>query len=136
MTDPIADMLTRIRNALAVGKKEVVFPFSKIKFEIGKILENEGFIKKIEKIPANLNQKEGKFEQLKVDLKYLDNKDPAIRNLKRVSKPGQRIYVKKDQLPKVLGGLGIAIISTSKGLMTDKEARKRKLGGEIICEIW
>ena len=136
MTDPIADMLTRIRNALAVGKTEVVLPFSKMKFEIGKILEDNGFIEKTEKIAAIPGQKENKFEQLKINLKYLEDKEPAIRNLKKVSKSGQRVYSTKDQLPKVLGGLGIAIISTSEGLMTDKEARKRKLGGEVICEIW
>jgi small subunit ribosomal protein S8 len=136
MTDPIADMLTRIRNALAVRKAEVVLPFSKMKFEIGKILEDSGLIEKTEKIAAIPNQKENKFEQLKINLKYLKEKEPAIRSLKKISKPGQRVYATKDQLPKVLGGLGMSIISTSQGLMTDKEARKRKLGGEVICEIW
>ncbi len=136
MTDPIADMLTRIRNALAVGKAEVVLPFSKMKFEIGKILEAEGFVKKAEKLSAQPSPKENKFDLLKVDLKYSADREPAIRGLNKISKPGQRIYVTKDKLPQVLSGLGIAIISTSQGLMTNKEARKRHLGGELICEIY
>jgi small subunit ribosomal protein S8 len=136
MTDPIADMLTRIRNALAVNKPEVILPFSKIKFEIGKILESHGYIEKNELITPELSKNEGQFDALKIILKYSDNKEPAIRSLVRISKPGQRVYAAKENLPKVLGGMGIAIISTSQGLMTDKEARKRKLGGEILCEIY
>jgi len=128
MTDPIADMLTRIRNALAVNKTEVIMPFSKIKFSIGKILEREGWVNKIEKIEEN-------YGQIKIDLKY-NKKQPAISGLKRISKPGCRIYVNKDNLPVVLNDQGIAIISTSSGIMTNKEARKKRLGGEVICEIW
>lgn len=136
MTDPIADMLTRLRNAIAVGKTEVVLPFSKIKFEIGKILESQGYIEKNEMIKPDLNKNYGQFDVLKIDLKYSENKEPAIRSLTRISKPGQRVYAASDKLPKVLGGIGIAIISTSQGLITDKEARKKKLGGEVLCEIY
>lgn len=130
MTDPISDMLTRIRNAQAVNKPEVFIPFSKIKFEIAKILKDEGFVKEV------IQKKENAKSQIKIVLKYLKTKEPVIRGLKKISKPGCRIYAPKNKLPKVLGGLGVAIISTSRGLMTDKEARKRKLGGEVICEIW
>jgi len=138
MTDPIADLLTRIRNAKAVGKTEVVLPYSKIKEEIGKILESEKYVLKSEKIAASTAEGGSKFDSLKIDLKYLDdkNKEPAIKSLKRISKPGQRIYVASEKLPVVLGGQGIAIISTSRGLMTNIEARKKKLGGEVICEIY
>jgi len=128
MTDPISDMLTRIRNAILSKKEWVVVPFSKIKFEIAKILENEKFINNVELLE--------KDHQFKVVLKYAANGESIIRNLKRVSKPGRRVYTTKENLPKVLGGLGIAIISTSQGLMTEKEARKRGLGGEVICEVY
>lgn len=123
--DPIADMLTRIRNALRVKKSEVIIPFSKIKFSIAKILEEKNFVEKVEISNG----------QISVKLKYKENK-PAITSLKRISKPGCRVYVTKDKLPKVLGNLGIAIISTSQGVMTDKEARKRGLGGEVLCEVY
>jgi len=129
MTDPIADMLTRIRNAQAVLKPEVFIPFSKIKYQIAKILEKEGFVESAEKKGRGVKRK------IKIVLKY-DDKTPAISGLKRISKPGQRIYLPVKKIKPVRGGFGIAIISTSKGLMTDKEARKKKLGGEIICEIW
>jgi small subunit ribosomal protein S8 len=126
--DPIADMLTRIRNASRVKKSEVIFPFSKIKFSIAKILEEEGFVGKVER--------KGKDDsEISVILKYKENNGPVIASLKRISKPGCRIYVTKDKLPKVLGNLGIAIISTSQGIMTNKEARKKSLGGEVLCEI-
>lgn len=134
MTDPIADMLTRIRNALAVRKPEVILPFSKIKLAIAEILEKEGFVKKVEKIGGG--SKDNKFDQIKIILKYLGPKQPAITSLKRVSKPGRRVYATKDELPIVLNGLGIAIISTSQGLMTNKQAKKAGLGGEVICEIY
>jgi len=129
MTDPIADMLTRIRNAQAVSKPEVLVPFSKIKYQILKILEKEKFIEKIEKKGKGVKKK------IKVVLKY-NQKQPVISGLKRISKPGQRIYLPAKKIKSVRGGFGIAIVSTSQGLMTDKEARKKKLGGEIICEIW
>ncbi|MDX9893140.1 MAG: 30S ribosomal protein S8 [Patescibacteria group bacterium] len=133
MTDPIADMLTRIRNAQAAAKPEVVLPFSKIKFAIAEILQQNGYIKKVTRLEAG--KQDSKFDQLKLELKY-SGKEPAIASLKRISKPGHRVYVAKEELPSVLNNLGIAIISTSKGLMTNKEARKQNLGGEIICEIY
>jgi len=126
--DPISDMLTRIRNAVFVRKTEVIIPFSRIKFEIAKIMENEKFISGTEVL-----EKEKEF---KVFLKYQADKSSVIRNLKRISKPGKRVYSPKDKLPKVLGGMGIAIVSTSQGLMTGKDAQKKGLGGEIICEIY
>jgi small subunit ribosomal protein S8 len=128
MTDPIADMLTRIRNAVQLKKDEVVLPFSKVKFEIAKILEKEGYIKKVEKV-------ENTFAQIKITLKYTSVSEPVIQTLKRISKPGRRVYVHHQRLPYVLNDLGIAIISTPKGMMTNKEARKQKIGGEIICEV-
>mgnify|MGYP002622821238 CR=1 FL=1 len=130
MTDPIADMLTRIRNANSVYHDKVEIPGSKIKEAIAVILKDEGFIKDFEVIEDN------KQNVIKVSLKYGANREKVISGLKRISKPGLRVYSKKDQLPKVLGGLGIAIISTSKGLMTDKEARKAGLGGEVLAYVW
>ena len=129
MTDPITDMLNRIKNAQAVFHQTVDIPFSNLKYEIAKILEKQGFVEKIEK----KGKKVKKF--IEITLKY-DNKVPAISGLKRISKPGQRIYLPAKKIKSVRRGYGIAIISTSKGLMTDKEARKQKLGGEILCEIW
>jgi small subunit ribosomal protein S8 len=129
MTDPIADMLTRIRNAVAVKKPEVILPFSKLKFSVAKILESENYIGKVEKI------KNGKFDELKIELKYTE-KGPAIRHIKRLSTPGQRLYVGGGELPHVLNGYGLAIVSTSKGIMTNKEAKRQNIGGELMCEIW
>jgi len=122
-------MLNRIRNAQAVLKETVEVPFSNFKYEIAKILEKNGFIEKVEK----KGKKTKKI--IEITLKY-DNKIPAISGLKRISKPGQTIYLGHRKIKRVKGGYGIAIISTSKGLMTDKEARKQKLGGEVICEAW
>ncbi|MFA4833904.1 MAG: 30S ribosomal protein S8 [Patescibacteria group bacterium] len=140
MVDSIADMITRIRNASAVGKNEVVLPMSKIKFEVAKILEKEGWAGKVEVIKGN-SSKEGKeknyiFDQLRIVLKYKKSGRPAISCLKRISKPGLRVYVKKDRLPKVLNNLGIAVISTPQGIMTNKEAKKKGIGGEVLCEIY
>ena len=132
MTDPIADMLTRIRNASAVRKPEVVLPFSKLKMAVAQILKEQDYIKGIEKI-ENGGQG-GNHDVLKLILKY-QGSQPAITSLKKISKPGRRIYVTVDKLPIVLNNFGIAIISTSSGLMTNKEAKKKKLGGEVICEI-
>jgi len=129
MTDPIADMLTRIRNAVAVKKPEVVLPYSKVKFSIAKILEAENYVAKVSKV-AN-----GKFDELKIELKY-NNDGPVIRHIKRLSTPGQRIYVSGKELPYVLNGYGLAIVSTSKGVMTNKEAKRQNIGGELVCEIW
>ncbi len=127
--DPISDMLTSIRNAMAVGHPTVNIPFSNLKYEIAKILEKEGFVKKAEKKGRRVKK------NIEITLKY-DGKVPAISDLKRISKSGQRIYLPYKKIKRVKEGLGIAIISTSKGLMTDKEARKQKLGGEVICEVW
>ena len=129
MTDPIADMLTRIRNASAVNKAEVVLPFSKLKFNVAKLLEQEKYVGKVEKV------KTGQFEELKIVLKY-SPQGPVIRHLKRISKPGQRIYVSGKELPRVLNGYGLAIISTSKGVVTNKQAIKENIGGEFMCEVW
>lgn len=129
ITDPISDMLTRIRNASAVRKSEVLMPFSKLKFEVAKLLKHENYIADVEKIER------GSFPELKVTLQYTGKK-PAIQKINRVSKPGHRVYVAKTEIPTVLNGLGIAIISTSQGLMTNKQAKRAGLGGEIMCEIW
>ena len=129
MTDPITDMLNQIKNAQAVGKTEVLIPFSKIKNEIATILAKESFVGETKKTVKEKNK------ALKIFLKY-DNGMPAISGFKRISKPGQRIYEGFLQIKKVHGGYGISIISTSKGLMTNKEAKKQKLGGEVICQVW
>ena len=128
-TDPIADMLTRIRNANQVSHPSVEMPSSKLKVALAKLLKEEGYI-----VDYSTRQ-DGKFAYLTIELKY-DNKKPVIENLKRISKPGLKTYCKSKNLPQVFGGLGIAIISTSKGLMTDRKARKENLGGEIICYVW
>ncbi|MBQ2013951.1 MAG: 30S ribosomal protein S8 [Peptococcaceae bacterium] len=130
MTDPIADFLTRIRNANMVMHEKVEIPASKTKAALAEILKNEGFIKDYEQV------EDGKQGIIRVYLKYGANREKVISGLKRISKPGLKVYCKKDEIPKVLGGLGIAIISTSKGIMTDKEARKLGLGGEVICYVW
>lgn len=129
MTDPIADMLIRIKNAQAVGHATVRVPFSKLKFSLAQILAREGFVGKIEKKGKDVNK------YLKIDLRYQNNR-PAISGVKKVSKPGQRVYVKKEKIWLVKQGYGLAIISTSSGLMTNKEARKKGVGGEILCEVW
>ncbi len=130
MIDPIADMLTRIRNAVLVNKAEVIIPLSKVKFEVGKILEREGFIKKIEKI----DESDKKKPFLRIILKYKE-KSPVVREITRISKPGRRIYQGYKEIPKILPSLGILIVSTSRGLMTNTEAKQQKVGGEVICEI-
>ena len=130
MTDPIADFLTRIRNANMVMHEKVEIPASKTKAALAEILKNEGFIKDYEQV------EDGKQGIIRVYLKYGPNREKVISGLKRISKPGLKVYCKKDEIPKVLGGLGIAIISTSKGIMTDKEARRLGLGGEVICYVW
>lgn len=127
--DPITDMLNRIRNAQTVLHPQVTLPFSNLKYEIAKILEKKGLVEKV----AKVGKKTKKF--IEITLKYSD-KTGVISGLKRISKPGQRIYLSAKKIKPVKGGYGIAIISTSEGLMTDKEAKKQKLGGEIICEIW
>ncbi len=129
-TDPIADMLTRIRNANMVSHEKVEMPSSKLKVELAKLLKEEGFI-------TDYEVKEvGKFKVLTVILKYDMNKKPVITKLERISKPGLRNYSKAKNLPKVLGGMGIAIVSTSKGLLTDRKARKETIGGEVLCYVY
>jgi small subunit ribosomal protein S8 len=134
MLDPIADMLTRIRNAQRAGHREVVMPSSKLKLSIANILEKEHFIEKVEKESAGI------FENIRIGLKYIKvsqtQKDPAIREIKRVSHEGQRIYVKKEDIKKVKNGYGIAVVSTSKGVMTGRDAYRQGLGGEYLCEVW
>ncbi len=130
MTDPIADMLTRIRNANSVYHDKVEIPASKIKQAVVQILKDEGFVRDYDMIA------DGKQGMLRVSLKYGPNREKVITGIKRISKPGLRVYAKKEQLPRVLGGLGIAIISTSKGIMSDKVARKEGLGGEVIAYVW
>lgn len=129
MTDPITDMLNRIKSAQAVGKTEILVPLSKIKNEIATILYKEGFVGEVKK------SAKGNENTLKIHLKYNDQ-FPAILGFKRVSKPGQRIYHQVSEIKKVHGGYGVSIISTSKGLMTNKEAKKQKLGGEVLLEVW
>lgn len=131
-TDPIADMLTRIRNANMAALTEVEMPGSKLKTELAKLLKSEGYVEDYAVI-----EKEGSnFKTLKITLKYDEKSKPVISNLKRVSRPGLRNYCKAKNLPQVLGGMGIAIISTSKGLLTDRKARKENVGGEILCYVW
>jgi len=136
MMDPIADMFTRIRNASAVKKSEIVLPLSKLKLEIAKILETEGWVKKTEIITGGLNGRHNNFDQLQIQLKYHKNGKPQISSIKRISRPGLRIYVSKDEIPTVLNNFGIAIISTSAGLMTNKQAKKDHIGGEVLGEIY
>ncbi|NLC77753.1 MAG: 30S ribosomal protein S8 [Clostridia bacterium] len=130
MTDPIADFLTRNRNANMVYRETVEIPASKAKLGMAQILKDEGFIKDFERI------EDGKQGVIRIYLKYGPNREKVITGLKRISKPGLRVYAKKDEVPKVLNGLGIAVISTSKGLMTDKQARREGMGGEVICYVW
>ena len=130
VTDPIADMLTRIRNANTMRYKNVEVPASKMKLEIAKILKEEGFIEDFK------SEKGDKENMLVLTLKYGPNKERVITGLKRISKPGLRVYDKVDEIPKVLNGLGIAIISTPKGVMTDKKARQNCVGGEVLAYIW
>ena len=130
MTDPIADMLTRIRNANTAGHDTVDIPASKMKKSIVEILKDEGYIKDYEIIDDNIQG------TIRVTLKYGANKEHVISGLKKISKPGLKVYAKKDEIPKVLGGLGIAIISTSNGIIRDKEVRKLGVGGEVICYVW
>jgi len=128
MSDPIADMLTRIRNGQIAGHTKVVMPSSKVKIAVAKVLEDEGYVS-----AYSVSEKNGKSE-LSVDLKYFEGK-PVIETLKRVSRPGLRVYKNKNELPKVIGGLGDAVISTSKGIMSDRNARSQGIGGEILCYI-
>lgn len=129
LSDPISDFLTRFKNATMAQKEEFTAPYSKMKAEIARILQEEGYIWKFEV------DKEGKFPELRVKAKYVDNR-PVLTNLKRVSRPGLRQYVSADGIPKVLGGMGIAILSTPKGIMSGQRARKENVGGELLAKVW
>jgi small subunit ribosomal protein S8 len=129
-TDPIADMLTRIRNAVSAKHDNVTLPSSKMKVAIAKVLKDEGFIRDF------LVDSEGPRSLLKIELSYTGRKEPVLSGIKRVSKPGLRVYVQKREIPRVLGGLGIAILSTPEGVMTGQVARQRSVGGEVLCYVW
>jgi small subunit ribosomal protein S8 len=128
-TDPIADMLTRIRNAVNASKNEVVMPYSKFKASLAQLLLTEGFISGVNELP-------GPHKMLQINLKYSPDGESVIAGIQRVSKPGQRIYLSSDKLPRTNSGFGVTVVSTSRGLLTDKQARKEKVGGEIVCQIW
>jgi small subunit ribosomal protein S8 len=130
VTDPISDMLTRIRNAVSVGHERVAMPASKMKVNIAQILVDEGYVDRYE-VTGN-----GHHSELELVLRYAERRRPVIEGLKRVSRPGHRVYRGAKELPRVQGGLGVAVVSTSQGLMADRDARKRRLGGEIVCEVW
>ncbi|OGY90395.1 MAG: 30S ribosomal protein S8 [Candidatus Komeilibacteria bacterium RIFCSPLOWO2_01_FULL_52_15] len=131
MTDPIADMLTRIRNASAAKRSEVLLPYSRLKHEIARVLTEENYLARAERI-----EEEGTTPKLRLVLKYRSNGRPYIKHLRRLSVPSRRLYVNTERLPHVLNGFGIALISSSKGIMTNKRARKEKIGGELLLEIW
>jgi small subunit ribosomal protein S8 len=132
MTDPIADMLTRIRNANTAMHDDVSMPSSNLKESLAKLLEKEGYI-----AGFTVSQADGRpGKTLKIDMKYSQDRQRVISGVRRVSTPGLRVYTKAERIPRVLGGLGVAIVSTSKGLMTDREARKRRMGGEVLCYVW
>lgn len=133
MTDPIAAMLTTLRNAIAVHKDVVVMPHSKLRESIGKLLQAEGYVGSVKVIPSEVNEK---FSELEIGLRYTPNGDAVIQGIRRVSHPGQRIYSPAKKLRKVLGGVGISVVSTPAGLMTDKDARDKGLGGEILFKVW
>jgi small subunit ribosomal protein S8 len=130
VTDPIADMLTRIRNASAARHRELMLPSSRVKREIARILTEEGFIEGFS------TSQDGVQEMLSLQLKYVEGRTPVVSGLKRISKPGLRVYARKTEIPRVLGGLGMAILSTSRGIMTGSQARKLNLGGEVLCYVW
>ncbi len=130
VSDPIADMLTRVRNASRARHMEVVVPASRTKREIARILKEEGFIADVRE------EREGPTDLLRLQLKYVDGKVPVVSGLKRISKPGLRVYAQKTDIPRVLGGLGIVIVSTSKGIMTGSQAKQAQLGGEILAYVW
>jgi small subunit ribosomal protein S8 len=128
-TDPISDMLTRIRNATRAGKQDLVMPYSKFKHNLANVLLSEGFISGVNELP-------GRVKMLQLNLRYDPQGQSIISGVKRISTPGQRIYLSVEKIPRTNGGLGVTVVSTSKGLMTDKQARKERMGGEIICQIW
>jgi small subunit ribosomal protein S8 len=131
LTDPIADMLTRIRNASAARKDEVEIPYSRIKFEIARILKDEGYVRNV-----SWNSKGKKKGPIRVQLKYGPNRERVLHGIVRISKPGRRTYSGSKDVPSTLGGLGITIVSTSRGILTDRDARSQKVGGEVLCSVW
>ncbi len=137
MIDSISDMLTRLRNAYAARHDEVSIPMSKVKFAIAQVLAKEGFVEKVERVQSEKNKA---FEDIRITLKYNQIsstiREPVVEGIRQISKQGQRIYVKKDDIHKVKNGFGISVISTSQGVMSGKDARKKGLGGELICELW
>jgi small subunit ribosomal protein S8 len=130
VTDPISDMLTRVRNAINARHMKVPMPLSKLKVSVAEVLKNEGFIEGFEIERASMPP------TLTIQLRYDENRDPVITGIKRVSRPGLRTYVRVDQIPMIRNGLGVCILSTSKGVMTDREARRQRLGGELVCTVW
>lgn len=130
MTDPIADMLTRIRNATMRRHESVLIPASRIKSEIARLLKEEGFVRDTRLVPH-----EGR-KALKIELKYLNEEEPVIAGIERVSTPGRRVYVRYDRIPQVKGGYGMAVLSTNRGVLTDKQSRQAKVGGEVLCYVW
>ncbi len=130
MTDPVADMLTRIRNASTARHDFVDIPASKLKLSIAQILKQQGFIKDFETV------KDARYPTLRLRLRYTGNREPVITGIRRISKPGQRIYAKASAMPRVLGGLGVAVVSTPQGLMTERQARRSNVGGEVLCYVW
>lgn len=130
ITDPVSDMLSRIRNALSARKRYVLVPSSKLKRALAQILVDEGYVKNLDVVDQNSQ------EMLRLWLKYTDDTEPMITGLERISKPGRRIYAAKDEIPWVLSGIGVAVISTSRGVMTDRQARRRGVGGEVVCFVW
>ena len=130
ITDPIADMLTRVRNAIQARHEATLVPASQLKLAIAKIMKEEGYIRDVEVL------RDGSRRNLRIWLRYTDQKTPVLTGLKRVSKPGQRVYAKSEELPRVLGGLGVAVVSTPEGVMTAQQAKKRHVGGEVLCYLW
>lgn len=130
MTDPIADMLTRIRNAMMRRHESVLMPSSRIKIDIARLLKEEGFIRDARVVP------QGERKALKIELKYLNEEESVIAGIERVSTPGRRVYVGHESIPKVRGGYGVAILSTNRGVLTDKQSRQAKVGGEVLCYVW
>lgn len=133
LTDPIADMLTRIRNGALARHDRVELPASKLKLAVAQILKNEGYISDVQEATAEVTDP---FKKITIVLKYGRDRQSAIDGIRRVSRPGRRVYVRHDQIPRVLSGLGISILSTSRGLVSDRDARRMKIGGELLCEVW
>jgi small subunit ribosomal protein S8 len=130
VTDQVSDMLTRIRNAALARRDHALIPASKLKLEVAKILKDQGYIQKYDLVDDK------RHGQIRIHLRYVQNREPVIAGLRRISRPGMRVYVAKDRIPRVMGGLGVAVLSTSQGVLTDREARRRGIGGEVLCYVW